>query len=100
MATSVLAGITQESTQQELLGATVLLLSAMLEKMPRMDVADRLMVSHAESNPTVSLAGGQTLATVTGLGDMTNIGGRSAAHSAYALANAGAMHIYDNIKVT
>ncbi len=94
MATSVLAGITQESTQQELLGNAVLLLAAMLDKMPRMDVADRLMVSHAESNPTVSIAGGQTL------GDMTNIGGRSAAHSAYALANAGAMHIYDNIKVT
>lgn len=70
------------------------LLTAILEKMPRVDAADRLMVSHAESNPTVAFASNQT---VTGL---TNIGGRDAAHTAFALANVGALHIYDNIRVS
>lgn len=72
----------------------IYLLSAILEKMPRVDAADRLMVSHAESNPTVAFASNQT---VTGL---TNIGGRDAAHTAFAMANVGALHIYDNIRVS
>lgn len=79
------------------LDEVVYLLSSILEKLPRVDVADRVLVSHAESNPTVSIASAQTLATVTTL---TNVGGRDAAHVAFALANAGAMHIYDNIRVT
>lgn len=79
------------------LDEVVYLLSSILEKLPRVDVADRVLVSHAESNPTVSIASAQTLATVTTL---TNVGGRDAAHAAFALANAGAMHIYDNIRVT
>lgn len=72
----------------------IYLLSAILEKMPRVDAADRLMVSHAESSPTVAFASNQT---VTGL---TNIGGRDAAHTAFAMANVGALHIYDNIRVS
>lgn len=76
------------------------ILAAILEKMPRVDAADRLIVSHAESNPTMNIAAAQTLATLTTLGSMTNIGGRDASHTAYALANAGAMHIFNNIKVT
>ena len=79
------------------LDEVVYLLSSILEKLPRVDAADRLLVSHSESNPTVSIASAQTLATVTTL---TNVGGRDAAHAAFALANAGAMHIYDNIRVT
>ena len=75
----------------------IYLLSAILEKMPRVDAADRLMVSHAESSPTVAFASNQDLRTVTGL---TNIGGRDAAHTAFALANVGALHIYDNIRVS
>lgn len=73
------------------------MLTSILEKMPRVDAADRLMVSHAESSPTVALSSNQTLQT---LATMTNIGGRDAAHTAYALANAGALHIYDNIRVS
>ncbi len=79
------------------LDEVVYLLSSILEKLPRVDAADRLLVSHSESNPTVLIASAQTLATVTTL---TNVGGRDAAHAAFALANAGAMHIYDNIRVT
>lgn len=82
------------------LDEVVYLLSSILEKLPRVDAADRLLVSHSESNPTVSIASAQTLATVTTLVGLTNVGGRDAAHAAFALANAGAMHIYDNIRVT
>lgn len=78
----------------------VFLLSSMLEKMPRVDAAERLLVSHAESNPTVAISSAQTVATVTTLGGVTNIGGRDAAHAAFALANMGALHIYNNILVT
>lgn len=78
----------------------IYLLNQILEKMPRVDGADRLMVSHAESNPTVAIASAQTVATVTTVGAVTNIGGRDAAHTAFALANMGALHIYNNIQVT
>lgn len=88
------------------LESALLLLSAILEKLPRIDAADRLMVSHAESNPTVSIAASQTLATVTTVAtvstvsNQTNIGGRDAAHAAYALANMGTAHIYNQIIVS
>lgn len=73
------------------------LLASILEKMPRVDTQDRLLVSHAESNPTISLATNQTLTTV---GNVSTIGSRDASHTAYALANIGAVHIYNNILVS
>lgn len=77
------------------------LLGSILEKLPRVDAADRVMVSHAESNPTVNIATNQDIRNVTGaVASITAIGGRDAAHAAYALANAGALHIYDNIRVS
>lgn len=102
-ADSILAGISQESTQQDLLLAATLLLAAMLEKMPRVDVNDRLLVSHAESNPTVALAAAQTLATLTTLttaGTLQNLGAASRPADAIPMhmGNAGAMHLYDNLK--
>lgn len=108
-ATSILGGINQEATQEELLGHMTLLLAAILEKLPRTDAADRLFVSHAESNPTVAIAATQTLATVTTVGtvttvstvaNQTNLGGRDASHAAYALANMGTSHIYNNVLVS
>ena len=91
-----------EATQQELLGGALVLLSAILEKMPRVDVNDRLMVNPSESTSPVTVSSGTvtTVTTVTTVGtvsNQTNIGGRDASHAAYALANSGAMHIYDNI---
>lgn len=102
-ATSILGGINQEATQEELLGHMTLLLAAILEKLPRTDAADRLFVSHAESNPTVAIAATQTLATVTTVStvaNQTNLGGRDASHAAYALANMGTSHIYNNVLVS
>lgn len=73
------------------------LLYSILEKMPRVDTADRLLVSSAEAQPTVNIASAQTLAAVT---TVSNIGSRDASHVAYAMANVGALHIYNNILVT
>jgi len=106
-ATSILGGINQETTQQELLTQATLLLAAILEKLPRTDANDRAIVNTSDQgNVTVALAASQTLgtvttvSTVTTVGNQTNIGGRDASHAAYALANMGASHIYNNIIVS
>jgi hypothetical protein len=94
---NLLGELSNETTQQELLGGVLVLLSSILEKMPRVDGADRMVVSHSESSPAVTIASAQTLATLTTLGNQTNVGGRDASHMAYAAANAGSMHIYNNL---
>ena len=106
-ATSILGGIGQEATQQELLAHATLLLAAILESMPRTDANARAIVNTSDQgNVTVALAASQTLATVTTVGtvntvsNQTNIGGRDASHAAYALANMGTVHIYNNIIVS
>lgn len=106
-ATSILGGISQEATQQELLAHATILLAAILESMPRTDANARAIVNTSDQgNVTVALAASQTLATVTTVstvttvGNQTNIGGRDASHAAYALANMGTAHIYNNIIVS
>ena len=84
-----------EATQQEMLAQMTLLLAAILEKLPRVDTADRVMVSHAESH----------LAAVTDLTRLSNFGSagvtsKPADAIPLHISNAGAMHIYDNIKVS
>lgn len=105
-ATSILGGISQEATQQELLAHATLLLAAILESMPRTDANARAIVNTSDQgNVTVAIAAAQTLATVTTVntvttvGNQTNIGGRDASNTAYALANMGTAHIYNNIIV-
>ena len=103
-ATSILGGISQEATQQELLAHATILLAAILESMPRTDANARAIVNTSDQgNVTVALAASQTLATVTTVStvsNQTNIGGRDASHAAYALANMGTAHIYNNILVS
>jgi hypothetical protein len=103
---NLLGGLSNEATQQELLGGVVILLSAMLEKMPRVDVNDRLIVNTSDQgNVTVALAAAQTLATVTTLSTLTtagtlqNLGAQSRPADAIPMhaSNAGAMHIYNNL---
>ena len=100
-ATSILGGIGQEATQQELLAHATLLLAAILENMPRTDANARAIVNTSDQgNVTVTLAPSQTLGTVNTVGNQTNIGGRDASNTAYALANMGTAHIYNNIIVS
>lgn len=83
------------------LEAALLMLSAILESMPRTDANARAIVNTSDQgNVTVALAASQTLSAVTTVGNQTNIGGRDASHAAYALANMGTAHIYNNIIVS
>lgn len=94
------ANLATEASQldeKQLQEAMLYTLLSMLEKMPRLDGADRLIVTHSESGPSVSIATNQTLAT---LSNQTNIGGRDASNVAFAMANIGTAHIYNNIVVS
>lgn len=93
------AGMSQEETLQSIL----LVLTALLEKQPKTDAFDRLVVTTAnETQPTINIASSQNLGTVGTVGVMNNIGAisgySSAAYSMPHLANAGCQHIYDNIR--
>lgn len=79
------AGMSQEETQQ----AVLYLLSAILEKLPRIDANDRLIVNTTEvtTGMTGSLTGLAALGT-----NNTPANGMS-----LHLANAGANHLYDRI---
>lgn len=84
-----------ETTQEQLLAHATLLLSAILEKMARVDTADRMAVV-IESG---------ALSTVTDLTRLNTFGmpgvtAKPADAIPMHLANAGTMHIYDNIKVS
>ena len=75
--------------------------------MPRTDANARAIVNTSDQgNVTVAIAAAQTLATVATVGTVNtvsnqiNIGGRDASHAAYALANVGTAHIYNNIIVS
>ena len=75
----------------------IYLLSSILEKMPRVDINDR-MTTNIETGTVV--IGSGTVTAVTTVSNQTNIGGRDASHATFALANMSALHIYDNIRVT
>lgn len=99
-AESILGGINQEATQQELLAQATLVLLAILEKMPRVDAADRLIVNHESALSTITTL--TTAADLTRLNNMGTSGITSKPADAVPLhlSNAGAMHIYNNILVS
>lgn len=104
--TSILGGINQEATQQELLTQTTLLLAAILERLPRTDTMDRLIVNASEVNPTVAIASAQTLATVTTVGtcstvsNVNQVGGQTSDMVQKFLSNTGSDYLYNNIIVS
>lgn len=106
--TSILGGISQEATQQELLTQATLLLAAILERLPRTDANDRAIVNTSDQgNVTVALAASQTLTTVTTAQDLTRLnrlGTSGTEKPADAIpmhvANIGASHIYNQIIVS
>ena len=91
MAQSILGGINQEATQQELLSSAVLLLAAIAEKLPRVTGNDQAAVS-VEGTVTVALAASQTLANINATGGKFVTGDN--------LNMAGTQHIYNNIIVS
>ena len=91
MAQSILGGINQEATQQELLSSAVLLLAAIAEKLPRVTGNDQAAVS-VEGIVTVALASNQTLGNINATGGKFVTGDN--------LNMAGTQHIYNNIIVS
>lgn len=96
---TLLGSPSQESTQSEIKTLTdtiLVLISAILERQPRVTGNDQMAVS-IESG-SVGISSSQTLATVTTLGAINTIGGKHASGDNLNLA--GVQHIYNNIVVT
>lgn len=94
------AGLSQEETNQGIL----LLLSQILEKLPRLDVNDRQIVHLEQSSGAVI----NTVVGVSTVNDVSRIGSFGINASGYTLnatyfaqhaANAGSVHIYNQITV-
>lgn len=83
---------------QELNDTILYMLAAILEKMPRVTGNDQTAVSI--EGGAVGISSGQTLATVSNVANMTNIGGRYTTNVADAMTMAGTSHIYNNITVS
>lgn len=104
--TSVLGGISSEATQQELLSQTTLLLAAILERLPRTDTMDRLIVNASEINPTVAIAASQTLGTVTTVttcstvSNVSQVAGQNSDMVPKFLSNTSSHYLYNNIIVS
>lgn len=88
-----LATETNQLSDRELQEGVLYAMLAILEKMPRVDTADRIVTNQETGSVT-------TVTTVGTVSNQTNIGGRDAAHASFAMANIGALHIYNNILVT
>lgn len=76
----------------------LILLSAILEKMPRVTGNDQMAVSIESGG--VGINSNQTLATLTNLTNLQQVGGQDGTTIARAQIMSGATYIYDNIKVT
>lgn len=97
---NLLGDLSLESTQQELLGAAVFLLAAMLEKMPRVNGNDQCAVAIETGAVTVSsgtVTTVTTVGTVTAVADQRALGGQFISGANAMLA--GTQHIYSNIVV-
>lgn len=98
---NLLGELSLEASQQELLAQATYYLAAILDRLPRIDNNDRVIVNTSDQgNVTVALASAQTLGTVTTVSNQTSLGGRDMSHAQMMQANAGCMHIYNNILVS
>ena len=95
---NLLGDITLEATQQELLGTVVVLLAAMLEKMPRVTGNDQAAVNVEAGSVAVSSGTISTVTTVTTLANQRAQGGQFISGDNTMLA--GTRHIYSNIVVS
>lgn len=77
-------------------------MSALLDKAPRLDTNDRMMVNTSESTiPTVSTVTTlTTCGTVTNMTNLNNFAGGNAAQIPFQISNMGAVHLYNQIQVT
>lgn len=97
MLQNLLGGLSQESTQQSALDQLTYLLAAILDKLPRIDNADRLVVNTADQ-------GNVTVAIAADVARLNNLGSFGTSKPADAMplhmSHAGVMHIYNNLIVS
>ena len=89
------AGMGQEKTLDQIL----YYLAAIFEKMPRVDVNDRLVTNPSEVAPATTPVSG-SLTTVTNLTNLNNLAGGNAAPIPFQISQMGALHLYNQIEVT
>lgn len=88
-------GGAKEPTLNELLTHMTLLLTAILDKLPRTDGNDRVLINGSETLVIATLQNG-LLNSVFGLGQALRPADAIPTH----MSNAGAMHLYDRIEVS
>ena len=95
---NALGDLSLEETQQ----AVLYLLALMSDKMARLDTADRMTVNVETGAITASIAASQTLATVTAVTTLQNLGAASRAADLipHNVSQMGALHLYNNIIVS
>ena len=96
-----LAGLGKETTLDHVL----YVLTAILEKLPRLDQFDRLITNPSEVAPATTPISGNigtvtTVATATNLTNLNNLAGGNTAPMPYQISNMGALHLYNQIEVT
>lgn len=79
------------------MGTVIYLLAAILDKLPRIDANDRLIVNASEISPASTAV--STVTSVTAVAGINSIGTNLAVVNAVPmhLANTGANHLYDRI---
>ena len=86
---------------KDLTETVAILLSAILEKLPRVTATDQAAVSVETGTVAVStVTGVTTVSTVSSVTNQTQIGGQEALSAARAQMMAGTQHIYSNIVVS
>lgn len=100
-ATDPIPVVDQTAEALQALNDTMLyMLSAILEKMPRVTSNDQASVS-IEIMPTVAFTANQDIRNIGGaLNNISNIGGKTTAVIPDALSQMGALHLYQNIIVS
>lgn len=95
---NALGDLSLEETQQ----AVLYLLALMSDKMARLDTADRMTVNVETGTITASIAASQTLATVTAVTALQNLGAASRVTDLipHNVAQMGALHLYNNVIVS
>lgn len=91
--------ITNLNAQLSALNDTMLyFITAMLDKMPRLDANDRVLVNLTDMTNTLGTV--TTVSTVTNMTNLNNFSGGNANFAPYHFSDSAVCRIYNNIQVT
>jgi hypothetical protein len=103
---SILGGISQDASIQEMLATQTLILEAILAKLPRADANGKGFVSLAENTlgtiPTITTVGTVSAITAGTITSVNSLGAslRPLDGTPMHLGNAGSMHLYNQILIS